>query len=49
MPFYGDDERITIAFNCWFGMRKAELPHSIGIGALRRDLDLAAAVAVLEA
>ena len=22
MPFYGDDERITIAFNCWFGMRE---------------------------
>ena len=21
MPFYGDDERITIAFNCWFGMK----------------------------
>lgn len=20
MPFYGSDERITIAFNCWFGM-----------------------------
>lgn len=20
LPFYGDDERITIAFNCWFGM-----------------------------
>lgn len=20
MPFYGKDERITIAFNCWFGM-----------------------------
>lgn len=23
MPFYGQDERITIAFNCWFGMREA--------------------------
>ncbi len=23
MPFYGNDERITIAFNCWFGMRDA--------------------------
>jgi uncharacterized protein (TIGR02466 family) len=23
LPFYGDDERITIAFNCWFGMRDA--------------------------
>jgi hypothetical protein len=22
MPFYGQDERITIAFNCWFGMRE---------------------------
>ncbi|MDR7133715.1 uncharacterized protein (TIGR02466 family) [Lysobacter niastensis] len=22
MPFYGDDERITIAFNCWFGMKE---------------------------
>lgn len=21
LPFHGDDERITIAFNCWFGMR----------------------------
>ncbi|WP_396615681.1 TIGR02466 family protein [Lysobacter soli] len=21
MPFFGDDERITIAFNCWFGMK----------------------------
>ena len=21
MPFYGDDERITVAFNCWFGMK----------------------------
>ncbi len=21
MPFYGSDERITIAFNCWFGMK----------------------------
>ncbi|MFZ5657380.1 MAG: putative 2OG-Fe(II) oxygenase [Pseudomonadota bacterium] len=21
LPFYGDDERITIAFNCWFAMR----------------------------
>lgn len=21
LPFYGDDERITIAFNCWFSMR----------------------------
>lgn len=21
MPFYGNDERITIAFNCWFGMK----------------------------
>ena len=21
LPFYGSDERITIAFNCWFGMR----------------------------
>lgn len=21
MPFYGRDERITIAFNCWFGMK----------------------------
>ena len=20
LPFYGEDERITIAFNCWFGM-----------------------------
>lgn len=23
MPFYGRDERITIAFNCWFGMKGA--------------------------
>ncbi|MDQ3268799.1 MAG: 2OG-Fe(II) oxygenase family protein [Pseudomonadota bacterium] len=23
MPFYGNDERITIAFNCWFGMKEA--------------------------
>ena len=23
MPFYGNDERITIAFNCWFGMKDA--------------------------
>lgn len=22
MPFYGRDERITIAFNCWFAMRE---------------------------
>jgi uncharacterized protein (TIGR02466 family) len=22
MPFYGTDERITIAFNCWFGMKE---------------------------
>lgn len=22
MPFYGSDERITIAFNCWFGMKE---------------------------
>lgn len=22
MPFYGRDERITIAFNCWFGMKE---------------------------
>ncbi len=21
LPFYGDDERITIAFNCWFGQK----------------------------
>jgi uncharacterized protein (TIGR02466 family) len=21
LPFYGHDERITIAFNCWFGMK----------------------------
>ncbi len=21
MPFYGSDERITVAFNCWFGMQ----------------------------
>lgn len=21
LPFYGTDERITVAFNCWFGMR----------------------------
>lgn len=21
LPFYGNDERITIAFNCWFGMK----------------------------
>ncbi|WP_119718841.1 putative 2OG-Fe(II) oxygenase [Cognatilysobacter tabacisoli] len=23
LPFYGRDERITIAFNCWFGMKDA--------------------------
>lgn len=23
MPFYGTDERITIAFNCWFGAKDA--------------------------
>jgi len=23
LPFYGDDTRITVAFNCWFGMREA--------------------------
>jgi uncharacterized protein (TIGR02466 family) len=23
LPFYGNDERITVAFNCWFGMRDA--------------------------
>lgn len=23
LPFYGQDERITIAFNCWFGARDA--------------------------
>lgn len=23
LPFHGDDERITIAFNCWFGMKDA--------------------------
>ena len=22
LPFYGSDERITIAFNCWFGMKE---------------------------
>ena len=22
LPFYGNDERITIAFNCWFGMKE---------------------------
>lgn len=22
MPFYGNDERITVAFNCWFGMQE---------------------------
>lgn len=21
LPYYGEDERITVAFNCWFGMR----------------------------
>lgn len=21
MPFYGSDERVTVAFNCWFGMK----------------------------
>lgn len=21
LPFYGDDERITVAFNCWFAMK----------------------------
>jgi uncharacterized protein (TIGR02466 family) len=21
LPFYGEDERITVAFNCWFGMK----------------------------
>jgi uncharacterized protein (TIGR02466 family) len=21
LPFYGSDERITVAFNCWFGMK----------------------------
>ncbi len=24
LPFYGDDERITIAFNCWFGQKGDE-------------------------
>lgn len=23
LPFYGNDERITVAFNCWFGMKDA--------------------------
>lgn len=23
LPFYGEDERITVAFNCWFGMKDA--------------------------
>jgi uncharacterized protein (TIGR02466 family) len=23
LPFYGDDTRITVAFNCWFGMKDA--------------------------
>lgn len=23
MPYYGNDERITVAFNCWFGMKEA--------------------------
>lgn len=23
LPFYGNDERVTIAFNCWFGMKDA--------------------------
>lgn len=23
MPFFGNDERITVAFNCWFGMKDA--------------------------
>jgi uncharacterized protein (TIGR02466 family) len=22
MPFHGNDERITVAFNCWFGMKE---------------------------
>ena len=22
MPFYGSNERITVAFNCWFGMQE---------------------------
>ncbi len=24
LPFYGDDERITVAFNCWFAMKEGE-------------------------
>ena len=24
MPFYGKDERITVAFNCWFGIKGAK-------------------------
>jgi uncharacterized protein (TIGR02466 family) len=27
MPFYGDDTRITIAFNTWFGMKDADAPR----------------------
>jgi hypothetical protein len=28
MPFYGHDERITIAFNCWFAMKdESTKPH----------------------
>jgi uncharacterized protein (TIGR02466 family) len=26
LPFYGRDERITVAFNCWFNMKGAEQP-----------------------
>lgn len=35
LPFYGSDERITIAFNCWFGMRAH--PNRESAAATRTD------------
>lgn len=26
LPFYGNDERITVAFNCWFGTHQQGMP-----------------------
>ena len=31
MPYYGNDERITIAFNCWFAMKDAQDADTHGL------------------
>lgn len=33
LPFFGNDTRITIAFNCWFGMKDAERAGQAPSGA----------------